>query len=141
MDDWITLLKGDTHLYLEYNKDFTNNLDGYNIQIREKPEFEIRLDLSQNLRKRNRQTNTYYDARELADGAIAKLELLQLDHERILRDIARYLSNLPSKPDTWKLSLQLESDWSFVVTPEVKSFGQAHSLFLRVRECVSGIQR
>jgi len=134
MNEWIPLRRSGTHLHLSYDQTFTNNLSGYNIQLREKPEFEIWLDLSPNLRKRNKQSNIYQDARELADGAIANLSLLQLDDERTLQAIAQSLLNLPNKPDTWKLTLQIERDWFFIVTPEVKSFHRTNSLFLHVQD-------
>lgn len=71
---------------------------------------------------------------KLADGAIAKLTVLQLNDERSLQAIANILRNYPSKPDTWKLTLYIQKDWIFVVTPEVKGSHRAHSLFLHVHE-------
>ncbi|KKL23519.1 hypothetical protein LCGC14_2424560, partial [marine sediment metagenome] len=87
MDNWITLRKGGNLLHLSYGHTFSNNLYGHNLQLRTHPEFEIKLDLSPNLRVRNRQRNCYYDARELADGAIKELKLLQLDDRMAIKAI------------------------------------------------------
>ena len=71
MDRWTMVRKGGTGVHLSYGHTFTNNLYAYSTQIRDEPELEIRVDLTPNLKKRNKQTNTYMDARELADGKLA----------------------------------------------------------------------
>jgi hypothetical protein len=132
MDNWITLRKGGNPLHLSYAHTFTNNLYGHNLQLRTHPEFEIKLDLSPNLRVRNKQSSCYYDARELTDGAITELKLLQLDDRRALKIIASALHRLSKKPETWKLTLHLDRDWSFSVKPELKGLAGAKALFLHV---------
>ena len=72
MSDWTTLRKGGTHLYLEYGHTFTKNLFGYDSKICTGHDAEIQLDLTPNLRTKNKQSNEYIDARDLADGAVAR---------------------------------------------------------------------
>jgi hypothetical protein len=120
MSDWTLLRKGGTPLYIEYGHTFTKNLFGYDSQIRIDQDAEIRLDLTPNLRARNKQGNDYLDARELADGAVANLTLLQLDDERILEGIIRSVKRLPGPPRTWRLTLNLEREWSFEVELELR---------------------
>ncbi len=134
MNDWITVRKGGTHLHIAYGNTYTNNLLGYNTQIHEAPNFKIQLDLSPNLRGRNKQTNTYLDARELAGGEIAKLTLIQMDDERILEAIDQSLQRLPETPKIWTLTLNLEQVWPFDVEPEFRISHALHSLFLHVVE-------
>ena len=54
MNGWITARKGGTSLHLASGHTFTNNRYGYNTEVRAGPEFEIRLDLSANLRSRHK---------------------------------------------------------------------------------------
>jgi hypothetical protein len=115
MSDWTTLRKGGTHLYLEYGHTFTNNLFGHDSKIRTNHDAEIHLDLTPNLRTNNKQSNEYIDARELADGAVARLTLLQLDDERIFEGIVRSVKRLPGPPRSWILTLNLGREWSFQV--------------------------
>ncbi|KKM07877.1 hypothetical protein LCGC14_1729530 [marine sediment metagenome] len=132
MGNWITLRKGGNLLHLSYGHTFTNNLYGHNLQLRTHPEFEIKLDLSPNLRVRNKQSNCYYDARELSEGSITGLKCLQVDDRKSFKIIANALSRLPKIPETWKLTLYLDCDWSFSVVPELKGPEGAESLFLNV---------
>lgn len=129
MNGWMSVRKGSTHLHVSYGHTFSNNLSGYDTQIRVEPTFEIRLDLSPNLRTRSKQSNTYLDARDLADGEIARLKLLQVYDDRLLEAIARSMRRLSAPPRTWTLTLFLSKEWSFVVTPELR----AHSLLLHVQ--------
>ncbi|HXM71129.1 MAG TPA: hypothetical protein VN970_08345 [Thermoanaerobaculia bacterium] len=117
-DDWITLRKGGTHLYLEYGSSFTNNLLCHNVQVRIGHDVDIRLTLTPNLRTRNKQSSDYIDARDLADGAIAYLTLLQLEDAKIVKGIARSLKGMPDMPRTWRLTISLEQEWPFEVEPE-----------------------
>lgn len=129
MNDWITARKGSTGLYIEYGNAETNSLHGYNTQIREEPEFEIRIDLSPNLRIRNKQDDQYPDARALADGEMSRLTLLQIEDAKIVEAIVRSLKRFPKMPTIWRLTLNLQQVWSFKVEPELSP----ESLSLHVR--------
>jgi hypothetical protein len=129
MNRWIMIRKSASPLHISYGKEFTNNLSGYNIQYREQPEFEIQIDLSPNLHKRNKQINTYQDAQELADGAILNLELIQLDDRRVRQAIIQSGPRVRNLSNKWKLTLCLGKEWSFTVTAQVVG---SDSLILRV---------
>jgi len=129
MNRWIVLRKGGIHLHISYGTGFTNNLLGYNIKLRDQPELEIQIDLSPNLHKRNKQINTYRDARELADGTISDLTLIQLDDTRVIKAIDQSRRRFLNVSNKWKLTLYLGREWPFIVTPQV---GNSDSLLLNV---------
>lgn len=134
MGDFVTVRKGSTSLHVSYGHGSTNDLYGYNTQIRSDPYFELRIDLTPNLRTQNKQTNTYMDARDLAGGEIARLTMLQIvGDDLILKAVDRSLRRLPTPPETWILTLCLYREWSYIVRPEVKH----GSLFLYVEDPVT----
>jgi hypothetical protein len=102
---WTSLKKGGASLYVAYGKTFTNNLFGYDARFRSEPSFEISLDLNQNLRTRNKTTNTYIDARDLADGDIDQLKLVQIVDDGLLG--GRHLFRVKPEPDDPGSSLYL----------------------------------
>lgn len=77
-------------VHLSYAGIFSNNPYADSFQAILEPRFGIYLDLSRNLRTRSKQSNSYTDAMELAQGKIEKLELLQIHDGCVLDDLARY---------------------------------------------------
>jgi len=77
-------------------------------------------------------TNTYIDARELADGSINSLEFVQIDEKQVIDGLNKALQNLKKRPDKWKLTILLEGEHSFLVEPEFYRRGNLTSLFLKV---------
>lgn len=69
--EWYTLKKTAVRLPLSYANTFTNNLRAENIRIRTDTDVHIALDLNKNLRTRQTTTNSYLDARKLADGKLS----------------------------------------------------------------------
>jgi hypothetical protein len=132
MSYWMTARKGSTLLHLDYASTFSNNVFGHNTRIRAEPDFEIRIDLNPNLRVRNKDTGTFLDARDLADGRMSKLTLLQLDDARIINMALRCLKKKDVRPKIWRLTLELEQEWCFEVRPEIKRSHMLQSLFLHV---------
>lgn len=133
MERWMTVRKGyDASVYLAFARTFSNNIFAYNTRLRDEPELEIRVDLNPNLRGRSKDTNTYLDATELADGDIEQLTLYQTEDEMLIKALDRTLSRLGGSPDTWRLTLELKGDHSFLVKPEVRTSGALVSLFLNV---------
>lgn len=129
----MTVRKGyDASVYLAFAHTFSNNIFAYNTRLRDEPELEIRVDLNPNLRGRSKDTNTYLDATELADGDIEQLTLYQTEDEMLIKALDRTLSRLGGSPDTWRLTLELKGDHSFLVKPEVRTSGALVSLFLNV---------
>src|SRR4051812_24440024 len=84
---WTTLRKGGTGIHLSYESTFTNNLRAYDVRHRSEPQFEISIDLNRNLRTRNKTTNDYLDARDLAKGRIRFLQMLQISDDRIIEGL------------------------------------------------------
>ncbi|MCL5772339.1 MAG: hypothetical protein M1479_08720 [Actinobacteria bacterium] len=131
--NWITLKKGGVNIFVEYNKTFSSNLFAYNTQISVKPEFTIRFDLSPNLKTKNKFTNTYLDAKELVEGEIKELTLLQINDNTILKLMGKILKLENSIPDIWNLIIELEGEHSFKVTPKYQRIVNSRALFLHVK--------
>ncbi len=70
-------------------------------------------------------SNSYVDAKELADGQIARLEFVQIDDERIVAQLRDVLDN-PSKD--WMVTIELGRSHSFTARPKLEN----SSLFLYV---------
>lgn len=134
MDRWLSVRKGYEGIHLSYAHSFSNNLCAYNTRVRYEPELEIRVDLNPNLRGRSKETGTYLDAFELADGSMRELRLYQTEDERLFKTLDGILQRMGGSPDTWRLTLELKGDWSFRVRAEVKRSHQLVSLFLHVVE-------
>lgn len=107
-------------IHVSYGGTFSNNLYADSFEAILAPNFGISLDLTQNLRTKNKQENSYQDAKELAEGEIQRLELLQITEERTVGDL---LKNAPHPlPVNWILEIRLNGIYSFSVTPEAKAF-------------------
>lgn len=117
------LRKGRASLHIAYAGTFTNNLGSYNTRVRAQPSTEISLDLNPNLRAQNKSTNSYVDARELADGQIGSLEFVQIDDERIIQGLRDALDEL-----NWTLTIELNGTHSFRARPKLEN----GSLFLYI---------
>lgn len=127
---WTLLRKGGTPLHIAYGKTYTNNLYGHDVRVRTGPSLEFSLDLNRNLRTRNKSENSYYDARELADGRVEVLKLVQLTDNYIIKRFRRVLAHAREVPREWNLIIELEGRHAFRVRPERDATGR--SLFLRV---------
>lgn len=130
---WFSVRKGSTGLHVAYRATFTNNLTGYRTRAREGPIPEIAVDLNPNLRTRNRSTGTYLDARDLADGGLQGLEVLQFADQGVVEAL---LSRVARARD-WRLRLELEGTHTFDVRAETAN---SSGLFLRVMQRV-GFER
>jgi len=132
---WYSLRRTSIHIHVSYGLTFSNNLSASNFMYRTSPEFEFRFDLNLNLRTRNKQTNTYYDARELADGAIRDLKLVQIELSAFPKGhtFRQYL-----KKDILKITILLEGEHHFLAKPEIRVSGASASLFLRIRKEILG---
>jgi len=128
--DWIDLRRGGTPLYIEYGLTHTRNLTARDVRVRMLPRVELSLDLNGNLRTRNKSGNRYYDARELADGKMAGLKLVQIDDSYIFEGLLAALRRARRVPPHWSLVMELEGPHTFVVRPE--SPRTSHSLVMRV---------
>ena len=117
---WILLKKGPAKLHIDYAGTFTSNLYGHETRIRTRPGVEISFDLNPNLRTRSKSTNSYTDARELADGEITRLKAVHIDDRRI----ARYLT---AQRDVLGLADNVSRNWTLTI----KLNGQNHSFQVR----------
>lgn len=132
--EWTTLRKGPASLHITYGLTFTNNLSGYNTRVRVieprrsgEPSVELVIDLTPNLRTRNKAANDYADASELANGDIAELKFLQILDDRIIRLLDRLGSDIDGlRP--WRLTIELAASHTFMVMP--KRTADGISLFL-----------
>ena len=127
-----TLRKTKTHVSLQYAHSFTNNLFAENTAAEAAETITLSFDLNCNLRGRNKQTNTYVDARDLADGDIDELESLQFDDKRVIQRISDMLSRYDEVPETWRLIVQLDGEHRFDVRPEYRKQHEYQSITLHV---------
>ena len=127
---WTLLRKGGTLLHIGYGETYTNNLYGHDVRVRTQPSLEFLLDLNSNLRTRNKSENSYCDARELADGRVEGLKLVQLTDNYIIERLRRVLAHARDVPSEWTLIIELEGRHAFRVRPERDA--TARSLFLHV---------
>ena len=129
---WRTLRKTGILLHVGYGDTFSNNLYAHDSKVRTDPEFEISLDLNGDLRTRNKAENSYQDARELADGEIEHLQVLQITDHTTINRLAKFLDSLDDPPSEWILTIELEGRHSFRVRPDFRETGDLPDLFLNV---------
>ena len=126
---WLSLKKGGFSLHVAYAGTYTNNLYGYDARVRIRPTVEISLDLNRNLRTKNKSENGYIDARELADGEIDQLEVVQICDERVIDRLAGAVEMADNPASEWGLTIELEGQHKFRVRPDAD---RSDSVFLRV---------
>jgi DNA-directed RNA polymerase subunit RPC12/RpoP len=105
-----------------------NDLRADHLALRTSPVFELRLDLSGNLRNRNKEVNAYQDAQELADGGLDDLTVVQLDDEQVLECFRRISWDHGGVPKECLLTINLKEVRTFKVRPTIEQ----GSLFLDV---------
>lgn len=115
---WKSLRKGSAGLHITYGKSETGNLCVENVRVRTAPSLDLSFELNRNLRTRNRSTNSYQDARELADGAIADLKVVQITDNQVLERLSGLLARAHDVPSVWTLTVELEGPHTFRVRPE-----------------------
>ena len=126
---WLSLKRGGSSLHVAYADTYTNNLYGYDARVRIRPTVEISLDLNRNLRTKNKSENGYIDARELADGEIDQLEVVQICDERVKDRLAEAVEMADNPASEWGLTIELEGQHKFRVWPDAD---RSDSVFLRV---------
>lgn len=129
--DSFMLRKADTRIYIEYGLTHTQNLLATNIQVQTQPVVRLSLDLNSSLRAKNKQTNSYDDARSLAKGELARLKLVSISDSALLKRLADHLKVVDDPPDEWILTIELEGTHDFRVRPGFDSCG-GRMLRLRV---------
>lgn len=127
-----TIRKTKTHVSCQYAHSFTNNLFAENTAAEATDTLTLSFDLNFNLRGRNKQTGTYVDARDLADGDIDGLESFQFDEKRVLERIFDMLMRYEKLPKIWQLIVQLDGEHRFNVRPEYSKQHACQSITLYV---------
>lgn len=95
-------------LHVSYsNENFTNNLWAADIYVDDSGDGPIRLsmDLTKNLRVRNKSANCYYDAMELVEES-SSLDLVQIDDDKVIEGIARAVQRSPGREMELELVLE-----------------------------------
>lgn len=93
------------------NGNFSNNLIGNNFELDLRENIiEFHLSLEPNLRVRNKESNCFFDAKELIED-FTLLKELQIDEEKIYEEVSSKLKSNPDLP--WKLTLHFGSDGSY----------------------------
>ena len=116
---WRSLKRGGASLHIAYGKTYTNNLSAFNARVRTHSGCELALDLNPNLRVRNRSSNTYCDARELADRGIAQLSRIGIDDDQIIDRLRQAPDSVKLMERIWKLTIELSGNHSFRVRPQL----------------------
>ena len=128
MEGWRSLRKSGSPLHVGYGSTYSNNLIGKNFEYRVRESFEMRVDLSGNLRSRNTECFSYVDARELADGAVLELRRVEILEDQVLENLSRAIEQIDDPTGSWLLIVVLDKEYRFEVRPEFR----AGSLFLEV---------
>jgi len=111
---------------------FSNNLTGTNFTVEaEDAVIKISIDLSCNLRVKNKETNCFFDANELAEDH-ALLESLQIDDEQIIDGLLRARQKYPEA--VWELEISIGDKGIFKYTVSVS--GSNGSVFFNIEENV-----
>jgi hypothetical protein len=129
MANWVTIRKGSSHIYLEYDRTHTGNLSAENIRLRIGSVVAVSLDLNRNLRKRDKTTGTYMDARALSVGGLSSLTLVQVDDPVLVKEFQEGLESSVVSLRDFRLIINLEGEKVFQVVPRILG---ASSLQLRV---------
>ncbi len=131
-DGWLSLKKGPVGIHIACAQTFTDNMSASDFQTRISTTFEISLDLNGNLRTKNKLDFSYIDARDLAEGRIDELKLVQISDKQILRLIEQRLEAWGKKSRVWLLRIHLDGEHLFRVQPKVKERGSGQWLSLHV---------
>lgn len=114
---WRSICKGSTGTHLEYGPTYTSHLSAKNLECRLVGALEIRIDLSHNLRVRNKQSFQYIDSRELAAGKIKILKRIRLNGiaDRFVKSARTF--DFAGDLD-WVLLVSLDGEQRFSVVPD-----------------------
>jgi hypothetical protein len=115
-----TLRKGSSHVHVTYrNGGFTNNLWGREFTLEDRDNtLVLGIDMSSNLRVRNKQSNAYLDAAELAEQW-NEVEFIQLESDLVLEPLSSYWHRMRNPSIVLSLSLGNHGCARYDVKPEV----------------------
>ena len=101
------------------NGNYTNNLIGNNFAAEIKDDHVVLIvDLAPSFRVRNKSTNTFYDANELADDS-DQLESLTICDDKVPKELKKY--RIKHKDLPWKLRILLDERGEFEYSGKVKA--------------------
>jgi len=107
---------------------YSNNLIGADFTLEESEAcMYFDIDLSSNLRVRNKEANCYYDACELSEQH-SSLKMVQIDDSKIIEGLIAALRRIPHA--RWELRLLLGEKGTFKYS--VTLSGSSDSIFLNV---------
>jgi len=86
---WFTVKKGAVGVHVMYAHGGTDLLIE-NFAVRPDDPFDVRLDLSKNLRTRNKTENSYVDAVDVSNN-IDSLKSVQINDETILKGVSKHI--------------------------------------------------
>ena len=123
------LRKTAAHVSVTYSHgNFSNNLNGTDFLLHEsEKEILLTVDLSTNLRVRNKASNCYADAIELASDH-SKLAMLQIDEQQIIDGLISAKKKNPNAPWYFQINLGEKGSFKYSVTPTLSN----GSLFFNV---------
>ena len=111
---------------------FSNNLTGTDFTIEAEDDIiEIGIDLSCNLKVKNKGSNCFYDANELAEDH-SLLKSIQIDDDKIVDGLSKANKKYPDA--VWKLELSLGDRGIFKYTVSVS--GSNGSVLFNIEEHV-----
>lgn len=115
---WRTLRSTSAGLYVDYGHTHSGNLRGEKFQIFDDEVVKFRIDLSCNLRTRNKQVNSYCDAQSL-ERDIARLNYIQISEGQVFDGMTAFLNEDSTRIERdWELHLQLAEEHRIPVTLE-----------------------
>ncbi|GKV82955.1 hypothetical protein [Pectobacterium carotovorum] len=102
----VSLRKGHSYIHVGYNDgNYSNNISGNYFEIEyETSVTRIHIDIESNIKKTNKNNNSYDDTQELILES-DKLKTVQIDEEKVIKNILRAYEDNPNK--LWELELHV----------------------------------
>lgn len=132
-DQWLSIRKTPEGVHLSLGKDWISGLRAVGFEYRRTGPFHLRFDLNRYLpaHPRSKPLDTQQqDARDLADGRMVEVSSVEIQYQRLCRQIIERAQRMEQAGGLWTLTVRLGRDWTCRVVPAERAGG----LVLQVRE-------
>ena len=112
-----SIRKGSSPVFIKMNNGGWHNLNHENLEVEyhfDRNEFKIYMDLSGNLRTRDKGENIYLDVVDL-EKSIDSVDYFQISNEKDLRSIANQLNRVRNESTKLNLQIKIESIHGFEI--------------------------
>jgi len=129
---WWDLRKGTTQLYVEWGAAQYGTVFATQVRMQKGPPVTIALSLEVSLHQRSKSSTPYLEAKDLADGGLRTLRLVQISDEYAISGLTYHLGHTDDITPPWRLVIELRGQHEFQVDPEFRPLGSHQELLLRV---------